>query len=321
MFCGHYQPHIPADLGFYDLRVPETRLAQAEMARAYGITGFCYYHYWFGGRQILEKPFQSVLESGQPDFPFCLCWANQTWTGIWHGARNRILIEQTYPGDEDHKAHFETLLPAFHDPRYLRVNNKPIFVIFKPDELPDPKATLDLWQGMAARAGLPGLHVVAVGNAHPGRWNPLDHGFDATTPQPIFPIRPWISRRKPFQWLKQKYQIARGMPTVHEYGDWIKSLNHDNVFGENYYPCLVHAWDNTPRSGKNGVVLKNSTPELFRRSMKQALEKINNRPEEKKIIFLKSWNEWAEGNHLEPDLIYKHAYLEVIKQEIAHNKS
>ena len=299
MFRGHYQPHIPADLGFYDLRVPETRLAQAEMAKTYGITGFCYYHYWFGGRRILEKPFQAVLESGQPDFPFCLCWANQTWTGIWHGAPNRILIEQTYPGDDDHKAHFETLLPAFRDPRYLRVDNKPIFVIFKPDEIPNPKKTLSLWQDMAAKAGLPGLHFVAVGNA--GRWNPLADGFDAMTPQPIFPIRPWISRRKPLQRLKQKYQIARGMPTIHEYKEWVISLNRDEIFGENYYPCLVHAWDNTPRSGKNGVVLRNSTPEEFRLAVKYAIKKISNNPEEKKLIFLKSWNEWAEGNHLEPD--------------------
>jgi lipopolysaccharide biosynthesis protein len=130
LFRGHYQPHVPADLGFYDLRVPETRLAQATMAREYGIEGFCYYHYWFAGTRLIERPFNEVLASGQPDFPFCLCWANQTWTGAWHGLMNQILIEQTYPGTDDHRRHFDTLLPAFLDRRYMTVDGKPIFVFF-----------------------------------------------------------------------------------------------------------------------------------------------------------------------------------------------
>src|SRR5260370_41455353 len=135
LFRGHYQPHVPADLGFYDLRVPETRQAQADMAAAYGIEGFCYYHYWFAGKRILERPFNEVLKSGQPKLPFCLCWANHTWTGIWLGEPNRILIEQTYPGEHDHRAHFDALLPAFTDPRYVTMHDKPIFVIFRPTEI------------------------------------------------------------------------------------------------------------------------------------------------------------------------------------------
>ena len=122
LFPGHYQPHVPADLGFYDLRVPETRQAQADLAKQYGIGAFCYYHYWFAGRRLLERPFNEVLASGEPDFPFCLCWANSSWTGVWHGAPNRMLIEQTYPGVEDETRHFHSLLPAFHDKRYLRIN-------------------------------------------------------------------------------------------------------------------------------------------------------------------------------------------------------
>src|SRR4030066_949188 len=155
LFRGHYQPHVPADLGFYDLRVPETRIAQAEMAKEYGIEAFCYYHYWFAGKSLLERPFAEVLESGKPDFPFCLCWANQTWTGIWHGAPNRILIEQTYPGMEDHRRHFEALLPAFCDKRYLKVAGKPLFAIYNPMELPATPRVLELWRGLAANAGLP----------------------------------------------------------------------------------------------------------------------------------------------------------------------
>ena len=120
LFKGHYQPRLPADLGYYDLRLPEVREAQAELARNAGIEGFCYYHYWFGGKQLLEQPFNEVVASGKPDFPFCLCWANQTWTGVWYGAPHRTLVEQTYPGREGHRRHFLALRRAFLDERYLR---------------------------------------------------------------------------------------------------------------------------------------------------------------------------------------------------------
>src|SRR5215468_1528989 len=138
LFPGHHQPIVPADLGFYDLRLPETREAQARLARAYGIEAFCYYHYWFAGRRILERPFNEVLASGQPDFPFCLGWANQTWTGIWHGASNRVLIQQTYGGETDARLHFEAVLQAMLDPRYLRVDGRPVFFLHQPQELPEP---------------------------------------------------------------------------------------------------------------------------------------------------------------------------------------
>src|SRR5215468_6799987 len=176
MFRGHYQPHIPADLGFYDLRVPETREAQAAMARHFGIEGFCYYHYWFAGRRILERPFNEVLKSGAPDFPFCLCWANQTWTGIWYGSPNRVLIEQTYPGRTDHEAHFRELLPAFTDPRYMCVDGRPIFLIWRPRELPNPAAVLSFWRSLAVRAGLRGLYVCGMDGTG---WDPVGDGFDA----------------------------------------------------------------------------------------------------------------------------------------------
>lgn len=177
MFPGHYQPHVPADLGFYDLRLPEARLAQAELARQYGIEAFCYYHYWFAGKRILDLPFNEVLESGQPNFPFCLCWGNQSWTGVWHGAPNRMLIEQTYPGMEDHRRHFEYLLRAFLDPRYIRVDGKPVFVVYSPKELPDSMAVTDLWRDLAVRAGLPGLFLVAEHKSPD--WDPKNAGFDA----------------------------------------------------------------------------------------------------------------------------------------------
>jgi lipopolysaccharide biosynthesis protein len=157
LFPGHYQPHIPADLGFYDLRLPETRLAQAEMAQSHGIAGFCYYHYWFAGRQLLERPFDEVLGSREPRLPFCLCWANDSWSGVWYGCPKQVLIEQTYPGIEDHRQHWTVLLRAFADDRYMRVDGKPLFLIYRPHYLPDPRRTTDTWRELAHRAGLAGL--------------------------------------------------------------------------------------------------------------------------------------------------------------------
>jgi lipopolysaccharide biosynthesis protein len=143
LFVNHYQPRLPADLGFYDLRVPETRLAQAEMAEHYGIEGFCYWHYWFAGKRLLEKPFNEILRLKEPDFPFCLAWANQSWSGIWHGCPDKILIRQTYPGIDDYRDHFYALLDAFGDARYLTIDNKPIFLVYQPHALPDSRQFTD----------------------------------------------------------------------------------------------------------------------------------------------------------------------------------
>lgn len=314
MFRGHYQPHIPADLGFYDLRVAETREEQAKMARAYGIEGFCYYHYWFGGKQVLERPFQEVVHSGKPDFPFCLCWANQTWSGVWHGEPSRVLIEQTYPGDDDHKAHFRALLPAFFEPRYFRVNGKPLFAIYMPMSLPDSCRVTDYWREMALEAGLPGLHL--VGMSFDEGWEPAPYGFDAASTCRMPDRRPWISRRRPIEWARRKYQEWAKLPTIYSYEEVLDTLMPTRVEGYDDYPCIIHAWDNSPRSGKNGLVLHDSTPELFRRILRKAIKVRNDRPREEQVIFLKSWNEWAEGNHLEPDLRFGHGYLEIVRQEV-----
>jgi lipopolysaccharide biosynthesis protein len=315
MFRGHYQPHLPADLGFYDLRMPETRGAQAELATKYGIEAFCYYHYWFAGRRIIERPFNEVLASGQPDFPFCLCWANQTWTGVWHGAPNRILIEQTYPGEDDHRAHFEALLPAFRDPRYIRVDAKPLFLIYRPTEIPQIAKVSQLWGRMALEAGLAGLHL--VGTNLGTQCKPADLGFDASTTARLPERRPWVSRRKPIKWLRRHYQERMGKPTIYRYKDVLSQLWPPEVPGIEDYPCLIPNWDNTPRSGKDGLVLHDSTPELFRIHARAGLERVRGKQPGHNIVFIKSWNEWAEGNHLEPDLRFGHKYLEVLRAEFS----
>ena len=209
LYRGHYQPHLPAELGFYDLRVPETRQAQADLAREHGIEAFCYWHYWFAGRRILERPFSEVLTSGEPDFPFCLGWANQTWTGIWHGNPDRILIEQTYPGVDDHVAHFDAMLPAFEDPRYFRVDGKPLFYVFKPRFIPELRKFADLWRQLARRAGLPGLYLVGE-EFRP--WDPIEWGFDAACDSGLPTLRGWEPWSRPIARLKWEWWKCEGAP-------------------------------------------------------------------------------------------------------------
>lgn len=312
LFRGHYQPHVPADLGYYDLRTPETRVAQAEMARAHGVDGFCYYHYWFAGRRILQRPTQEVIATGEPDFPFFLCWANQTWTGIWHGAPNRILIEQTYPGDDDHRRHFDELLPAFCDDRYVKVDGKPIFVIYQPSDIPDLQHTLSFWRELAVKAGLPGLHLVGVRMAAE-QWSPNELGFDACVFHRLPKRRPWISRRRPLRWLKNEYQKLAGLPTIYDYAEVADDFIVEASPPEQHYQCLIPNWDNTPRSGANGLVLHNWTPDLWRRHAEHGYAVAARARDPHRILFIKSWNEWAEGNHLEPDLRYGLEPLEILR--------
>jgi lipopolysaccharide biosynthesis protein len=320
LFRGHYQPHIPADLGFYDLRLAESRTAQATLAKSAGLEGFCYYHYWFGGgKMLLSGPVSEILRLGEPDFGFCLCWANQTWTGVWHGAPNRTLMEQTYPGEMDHRNHFEYLLPAFRDNRYIKVDGKPVFIVYKPTEIPDVKKVMNLWRQMAENAGLKGLHLIGVGYSD---WIPQELGFDASVNPQLPTLRPnWVSWRTPFKKLLNEYQKRKGLPTIYSYEAILPYLlkRPSNSQVENY-PCVIPNWDNTPRSKSNGLVLLGSTPELFRRHFRDAIAMSQDLPDGRKFIFIKSWNEWAEGNHLEPDLKFGLAYLNVVAEELSSYK-
>jgi len=312
LFRGHYQPHVPADLGFYDLRVPETRAEQAALACEYGVEAFCYYYYWFAGKRLLERPFDEVLRSGNPDLPFCLCWANATWTGVWHGDPDRVLIEQTYPGKKDDVAHFERLLPAFRDPRYVTVDGRPLYLVHRPLDIPDVRSMMASFRAMAERAGLKGLHLVGV-TPH-NVWKPADHGFDALVIQRMPALDGAIPWRYPL--VKLKARLGRHRLTVHQYRDYLAKLVTHHVSELEYYPCLFPNWDNTPRSGMNGLVLEGSTPELFGQHVRDTLLRIQSKPQEHRLVFLKSWNEWAEGNHVEPDLRFGLGYLEALRSEL-----
>lgn len=315
LYPNHQQPNLPADLGFYDLRVPETRQAQADLARAYGVDAFCYYHYWFGnGRQLLQRPFDEVLASGQPDLPFMLCWANQTWSGIWHGLENRTLIEQTYPGPEDHQRHFESLLPAFRDPRYLRVDGAPVFMVYKPLDIPGGRTTLDRWRAMAREAGLPGIYFLA--EYFDPMWDPLTEGFDAfVNMRPLQRRRSWVPWNQPLTKVKTKLLDMRQRPTVLNYADLADHMV-PKVASNWAIPCVLPNWDNTPRSGWKGLVFEGSTPDLFGRVLDRALVRCASRKAKDNFLFVKSWNEWAEGNFLEPSRAFGHGYLEMMRDRM-----
>ena len=309
LFRGHLQPHLPADLGFTDLRVPETREAQADLARRFGVTGFCYWHYWFAGHRLLERPFDEVVATGRPEFPFCLAWANQTWSGIWHGAPDRILIRQTYPGPEDDAAHFSSLLPAFRDPRYVRVAGRPVFFVYQPGSLPDPARFVEAWQKMATDAGLGGLYLVASLGESAYR-NQVADGFDAG-----------VLFRYPFTrdaTVKVRDRlIDRGLlhsPKRYPYLDVLADPPAE--FTGRLFPGIYPNWDNTPRSGRSGVVATGATPERFAAHVRRALELVAGHPPDEQVVVIKSWNEWAEGNYLEPDAEVGTARLEALLLEL-----
>jgi hypothetical protein len=332
LYPGHMQPRLPADLGFYDLRVPEVRADQARLARDAGVESFCYWHYWFGnGRRILERPFEEVRDSGQPGFPFCLAWANQSWTGIWHGSPKSVLIEQEYPGLEDEAAHFAWALPAFRDPRYTCVDGKPMFVVFAPHDLPSTTDFIRHWRRLAAEAGLPGLYFVAISNRYAQDIdiyrNPILKPFDAVTPlvpQDFLDSAGRRSRFNPTRILRERHLGLRYERWTKPYRrparfpfEQVVSLALETMPDEpRFLPCVLPGWDNTPRSSARGVVYEGATPQMFERYLAKAVTKVSARPPEQRIVFLKAWNEWAEGNYVEPDATYGHGYLDAIRRVI-----
>ena len=313
LFRGHYQPRVPADLGYYDLRLPESRIAQADMAREYGVEGFCYWHYWFGnGRQLLQRPFEEVLSSGRPDFPFCLAWANHSWEDkqFSRDGTHRMLMEQLYPGDDDYVAHFRHLLPAFQDPRYICVDGKPLFVVYNPGELPDARHFIEVWQREAARHGFQ-MHFVGhtyhVADAEAYK----AAGFDATILVHLFDVF-----KKDFSLVSranaklQRILLHRGRHI--DYARAARYFVTDYDRRDDCYPTVIPNWDHSPRSGRRGHILVNSTPERFERHVVDAFRHVQDKEEQHRIVFLKSWNEWGEGNYIEPDLRFGRGYLEAL---------
>ena len=319
LFKKHYQPRVPADLGYYDLRIPENRKAQADMAREYGIEGFCYWHYWFGnGKRLIERPFNEVVGSGEPDFPFCLAWANETWKGFNHGLQNRnILIEQLYPGIEDYTAHFYEVLPAFKDKRYITIENKPIFMIYKPLANAEILIFIETWRKLATENGLEGIYFIG----HNMDFTVSDQVLLKTGIDAINTVRlnDFLSEKKSLsrKFYKRYNKIFRNNVKAYPYETASKKFICPQIDKkENIYPSIIPGWDHSPRSGQEGLILTDSNPELFEKHVKEAVEIVKNKNDEHKIIFIKSWNEWAEGNYMEPDLRWGTKFLEALKRQI-----
>lgn len=315
LYPGHRQPKLPTELGYYDLRVPETRAAQAALAREYGIEGFCYWHYWFGGgKRLLERPFDEVLQSGEPDFPFCLGWANESWKGFYHGLKTKqALIEQTYPGDDDHRAHFHSVLPAFQDRRYITVDGKPLFLIYQPfDNREQVMCMMSIWRELAAKNGLPGIWFVAQTCDIAKNRSELEAmGFDAINVIRLFEYE--RRQRWLFRYARWKHRIFR-IPFVVPYADVSRYFVGEEEYDERIIPTIFPNWDHTPRTGKRGLVLHNPAPKYVARHMEEVARRIAGKPQEHRLVFVKSWNEWAEGNYVEPDREYGRSTLELLRK-------
>ncbi len=319
LFRGHYQPRVPADLGYYDLRLPEVRQQQADLAKEHGIEGFCYWHYWFGnGQRLLEMPFNEVLKSGKPDFPFCLSWANHNWEDKLFNKEGtkKLLIEQLYLGEADYIAHFNTLLPAFKDKRYIRVDNKPLFQIYIPLDFPEVDKFIEIWQRLAKQNGLDGIHFVGHTLSEKDFDSILKNGFDAVNIVRLFDFfkkKYTLPERAYMKMMRLWFQHGQ----LFDYSKLYKYFSAKSDEIENCYPTIIPNWDHSPRSGRKGHIFINSTPKAFKNHVKLVLASVKEKDPEHRIIFLKSWNEWAEGNYIEPDLKFGRGYLEALKEAIS----
>jgi lipopolysaccharide biosynthesis protein len=307
-FVGHEQPRVPADLGYYDLRAPQTRAAQAALARAHGLHGFCYYYYWFGGRRLLHQPLDAVLASGAPDFPFCVCWANENWSRRWDGGNDELLIAQTYSADNDRRLIAE-LLPLFADRRYIRVGDRPLLLVYRASLLPDPARTAALFRSGVRAAGMADPYLCFI--QHPGSASPAAYGFDAAIE---FPPHGLHARTLTAELQKTNPDFAG------EVWDYVSAAQ--NALARAPSPTTLRGvmvgWDNTPRLQNNGQIFVNSHPDNYRRWLAAVVgETRRTRPPEERLVFINAWNEWGEGCYLEPDAHYGHAYLEATRRALA----
>lgn len=310
-FQCHYQPHVPGTLGYYDLRDPSTQTRQAALARQYGIYGFCYYHYWFDGKRLLETPLNTVLSSGQPDFPFCVCWANESWTRQWDGRNRDILIAQNYSDGFDARF-INNLLPVLADPRYIQVDGKPLLLVYRPDKVPDIRRVADTWRELASRHGLGGLFLAAVQSFDieaPNRF-----GFDAAVEFPPH--------------CEKGLNLAGLMPKRGFRGkvfDYRELVCRQLLKCHTEYLCFrgaMPAWDNTARRGDRSTVFVESSAEWYEAWLTAISHQTRRRVNpDHHLIFLNAWNEWAEGAHLEPDQRFGYAYLTATRNAIEGSDS
>lgn len=319
-FRGHYQPHIPADLGFYDLRLKESRIAQQELAKEYGIYGFCYYHYWFNGHLLMEKPVEAILDDKDETFPFMLNWANANWGRNWANGYNQYLIKQEY-SEEDDILHFNYLLPFFKDPRYIKVNDKPIFAIHCTQLIPDPDKTIGLWKKMANDNGFD-LYVCRVESQACFGKEYLTSSMDAAIDFQPFNMGNYRKSHNILRRLINKLSKKTVLNLLYSYSSYVNyECNKTLETSYKLYPCVTPCWDNSSRRVRQPFfALLNSTPELFKKWFEHTYNSFVPFSDEENFIFINAWNEWAEGCHLEPDMKYGRGFLEAIKDVVLQEK-
>lgn len=302
VYDGHYQSHVPADLGFYDLRLAETRKQQAELAKEYGISGFCYYYYWFSGRRVLETPLDLVLQSGEPDFPFCICWANENWSRRWDGSESDILLKQEHNAATD-EAFIRDVIPILRDPRYIRVDGAPLLMVYRIDLLQDPASTADSWRRICREEGITKLHLVAVQSF--GIGDPRPYGFDAAVEFPPHGLKVGEMKSR----VKNLDPEFRGF--IFDYDRVVESAIARRLEEYTLYRGIFPSWDNSARKRFRAEIFHGASPDKYEFWLRTIIEYgRRNNPPDKQLIFINAWNEWAEGAHLEPDQKFGHRWLE-----------
>lgn len=315
-FAGHYQPHLPADLGFYDMRLLQTLIDQADMAKAHHISGFCFYHYWFNGHRLLETPVNKILESGQPDFPFMLCWANENWSRRWDGMDKEVLMKQEYSA-EDHAAHAEYLCKnVFTDKRYIRISGKPFFIFYKPEIIPDLKETIKIWREAAKKCGFEDIYLAGIKTKSEQWIDENQPGFDIWLDwQPDWEnlqIIPSLVDR-----IKNKFSIGKTYRKI-DYAEVVERMISRKKPDLKHFNCVVPGWDNSARKKLDAFLMHDHTPELYAKWLEHVCKVSEVYSKEENFVFINAWNEWAEGNHLEPDQKWGKAFLEKTKKVLAN---
>jgi lipopolysaccharide biosynthesis protein len=304
-FVGHYQPHLPAELGFYDLRVPDVQRRQVELARKHGIYGFCFYHYWFNGKRLLEYPLENFIVDKNIEFPFCLCWANENWTRKWDGLEKEILISQEHTLETDF-AYIREIEGYLKNHRYLRIGGRPVLMVYRTQILADAAETAKQWRHYCKEKGLGDLYLVAVQTGD--FTDPRVIGFDAAVEFPPHGIKPIPQINNQLKIVNPNFHGA-----VYDYRHAADSMMQKPVPDYTLFKTVMTPWDNTSRRIDDPMIFHNGNPTDFQVWIESALHyTVKNLPPEERFVFINAWNEWAEGTHLEPDRKYGYAYLQAI---------
>jgi glycosyltransferase involved in cell wall biosynthesis len=310
LFRGHYQPHLPGELGFYDLRLQEVREAQADLARKHGLYGFCYHYYWFAGKRVLERPLAEMLASGRPNFPFCISWANENWTRRWDGRDQEILLKQEYSAEGD-LAFIQELIPVLSDQRYIRVNGKPLLLVYRTESMPNSRKTAEIWREEAVKAGIGDLYLCRVESF--SAIDPKKIGFDAACQfPPLIMDSPEVDPRL----ILSSSEASEFKGRIFDYGGMVRKALSAKAHYKRFLG-ITPSWDNTPRRGQHGAIWLNSPPEEYEKWFIRIREETMRLHEgHERLIFINAWNEWAEGCHLEPDQRYGRAYLQATRRAL-----